>query len=138
VTGACPSRHPTHTAIEQRLSEQIDRRIEPFRDLVELLITISGVNARTTEVLIAETAGAMSRFPSPFLSASIRPRGRVFAAAKTGPPARHSFGNARKGSRWLRGALTESAHARVAHQGRALRTSRMARVSEFTSAFTDR
>jgi transposase len=64
------------------LSAEIERVIAPFSEEVELLDTIPGVNRRTAEVLIAEIGADMSR-----------------------------FGKTRKGSKWLRGALIEAAHA---------------------------
>ncbi len=91
----------------ERLSDEIDRRIEPFRDLVELLITIPGVNVRTAEVIIAETGGDMSRFPTAEHLASWA----GMCPGNNESAGKHSSGKTRKGSKWLRGALTESAHA---------------------------
>ncbi len=47
-----------------RLSERIDEVIDPFARQVELLRTIPGVQQRTAEVLIAETGGDMTVFPT--------------------------------------------------------------------------
>jgi transposase len=91
----------------ERLSEEIGRRIEPFRELVELLITIPGVNVRTAEVIMAETGGDMSRFPSAEHLASWA----GMCPGNNESAGKHASGKTRKGSKWLRGALTESAHA---------------------------
>src|SRR4051812_6953199 len=47
-----------------RLSDAIGEQLGPFARAVELLCTIPGVQRRTAEVIIAETGGDMSAFPS--------------------------------------------------------------------------
>ncbi|MQB01745.1 MAG: IS110 family transposase [Actinobacteria bacterium] len=91
----------------QRLSERIDEVISPFVADVELLRTIPGVDRRTAEVIIAEIGADMGRFPSAGHLASwagICP-GNNESAGK------HHSGRTRKGSKWLRKALVEAAHA---------------------------
>lgn len=90
-----------------RLSDEIERRMQPFCDLVELLVTIPGVNARTAEVIIAETGGDMARFPSAEHLASWA----GMCPGNNESAGKHHSGKTRKGSKWLRGALTESAYA---------------------------
>jgi transposase len=90
-----------------RLSEEIEQRIAPFAPQRELLKTIPGVNTRTAEVLIAEIGVDMSAFPTPKHLASwagVCP-GNDQSAGK------RRSGKTRKGSKWLRATLTESALA---------------------------
>jgi hypothetical protein len=89
------------------LSIEIERVIAPFSEEVELLDTIPGVDRRTAEVLIAEIGADMSQFPTHRHLASwagICP-GNDESAGK------RRSGKTRKGSKWLRSALTEAAHA---------------------------
>jgi transposase len=88
-----------------RLSEAIEEQIRPFEAAVELLCTIPGVQRRTAETVIAETGGDMTAFPSARHLASwagVCP-GNDQSAGK------RRSGTTRKGSKWLRGALTEAA-----------------------------
>ena len=48
----------------ERLSDAIEEQIAPFAPAIELLITIPGVQRRTAEVIIAETGGDITAFPS--------------------------------------------------------------------------
>jgi transposase len=89
------------------LSAEIDRVIAPFEAQVELLDTIPGVNRRIAEVLIAEMGVDMSRFPDHRHLAS-------WAAMCPGNDqsgGKHRSGRTRKGSKWLRSALVQAAHA---------------------------
>lgn len=95
------------------LSERIEELTAPFSRELELLDTIPGVDRRTAELLLAEIGPDMSRFPSPGHLASwagLCP-GQHESAGK------QRSGKTRKGSRWLRGALTESAKAVVRTKG---------------------
>jgi transposase len=90
-----------------RLSAEIEEQIVPFARQRELLMTIPGVKQRTAEVLIAEIGVDMSVFPSPKQLASwagVCP-GNDESAGK------RRSGKTRKGSKWLRATLTESANA---------------------------
>ncbi len=87
------------------LSARIEEQISPFAAKVQLLCTIPGVQQRTAEVIIAETGGDMSAFPSAKHLASW---------AGVCPGQRESAGKrksskTRKGSPWLRATLIESA-----------------------------
>jgi transposase len=95
------------------LSAEIERVIAPFAEEVELLDTIPGVNRRTAEVLIAEIGADMSRFPTHSHLASWAGMcpGNDESAGK------RRSGKTRKGSKWLRGALTEAAHAASRSKG---------------------
>jgi transposase len=90
-----------------RLSAAIEEQIAPFAAAVELLCTIPGVERRAAEVLIAETGGDMSAFPTAkhLVSwAGVCP-GNNESAGKC------RSGRSRQGSKWLRGTLIEAARA---------------------------
>jgi transposase len=90
------------------LSEEIEAQLGPFGNRqVELLCTIPGVQRRAAEVIIAETGGDMSAFPTAkhlCSWAGICP-GNDQSAGK------RRSGKTTKGSKWLRGTLIESAKA---------------------------
>jgi transposase len=95
------------------LSQRIEELTAPFWREIELLDSIPGVDRRTAEMLLAEIGPDMSRFPSP---------GHLASWAGLCPGQHESAGKqrtgaTRKGSRWLRGALTESAKAIVRTKG---------------------
>lgn len=48
----------------QTLTERIHQAVAPFRGSIARLCTIPGIDTRIAEVIIAETGGDMSRFPS--------------------------------------------------------------------------
>ncbi|MFG2130676.1 transposase [Streptomyces sp. NPDC048751] len=50
--------------IGRQLDETIEKATAPFRGALDLLDTIPGINRAVAEVIIAETGGDMSRFPS--------------------------------------------------------------------------
>jgi transposase len=90
-----------------RLSEAIEEQIAPFAQAVELLCTIPGVQRRTAEVIIAETGGDMTAFPSAKHLASwagVSP-GNDKSAGK------RRSGRTGRGSKWLRAALIEASLA---------------------------
>lgn len=96
-----------------RLSAEIEERIAPFARQRDLLITIPGVNRRTAEVLIAEIGVDMNAFPTPKHLASwagVCP-GQNESAGK------RRSGKTRKGSKWLRATLAESANAAARTKG---------------------
>lgn len=87
------------------LSERIEAATAPFAAEVTLLCTIPGVGRRTAEVLVAEIGTDMTVFPS---------AGHLASWAGMCPGQRESAGKrgsakTRKGSKWLRAALIESA-----------------------------
>ena len=90
-----------------RLSDAIEEQIAPFAAQRDLLMTIPGVRQRAAEVLIAEIGVDMTVFPTPKHLASwagVCP-GNDQSAGK------RRSGKTRKGSKWLRATLTESANA---------------------------
>jgi transposase len=89
------------------LSDAIEEQLGPFGPAVELLCTIPGVGRRTAEVIIAETGGDMSAFPTAKHLASwagVCP-GNDQSAGK------RRSGKTRHGSKWLNLALCEAAKA---------------------------
>jgi transposase len=91
----------------ERLSDAIEEQIRPFAAQRDLLMTIPGVKQRAAEVLIAEIGVDMTAFPTPKHLASwagVCP-GNDQSAGK------RRSGKTRKGSKWLRATLTESANA---------------------------
>jgi len=95
------------------ISARVEEQIGPFEAAVTLLRTIPGVERRTAEVIIAETGGDMSAFPTAKHLASW---------AGVCPGQRESAGKrksarTRKGSPWLRATLIESARAASRSKG---------------------
>jgi transposase len=94
------------TAIGQ-LDARVDAEVTPFRHLIDLLITLPGVSHRTAQVIIAETGGDMSVFPT---------AAHLAAWAGVCPGQHASAGQkknvaAPKANKWLRRALGEAATA---------------------------
>jgi transposase len=87
------------------LSGAIEEQLGPFAPAVELLCTIPGVGRRAAEVIIAETGGDMSVFPSAKHLASWAGMcpGNDESAGK------RRSGKTRKGSKWLSQTLVECA-----------------------------
>jgi transposase len=91
----------------EALSGRIEEEIAPFEPAVELLSTLPGVQRRAAEVLIAEIGTDMTVFPTDKHLASwagLRP-GQNESAGK------RKSGKTRKGSKWPRKTLLESARA---------------------------
>ena len=93
-------------AIEQ-LSEAIEQQIAPLAPAVELLCTIPGVGRRAAEVIIAETGGDMSAFPT----AKHLDAWAGVCPGNDQSAGRRRSGKTTKGSKWLRGTLMEAAKA---------------------------
>jgi transposase len=96
-----------------RLSAEIEERLAPFARQRDLLMTIPGVHQRTAEVLIAEIGVDMSTFPTPKHLASWA--GVCPGQNESGGKRRSS--KTRKGSKWLRATLAESANAAARTKG---------------------
>src|SRR3954471_1904039 len=89
-----------------RLSAAIAERLQPLEEEVARLDTIPGVDRQTAEVLLAEIGADMGRFPTAGHLASWA--GMCPGNHESGGK-RHG-GKTRKGSKWLRRALTGAAH----------------------------
>jgi transposase len=95
------------------LSARIEELTAPFSRELELLDTIPGVDRRAAELILAEIGPDMSIFPTDAHLASWAGMcpGQHESAGK------QRSGKTRKGSKWLRGTLTESAKAVVRTKG---------------------
>ena len=87
------------------LSAAIEQQLGPFAPAVELLCTIPGVGRRAAEVIVAETGGDMTVFPTAKHLASWAGMcpGNDESAGK------RRSGKTRKGSKWLSQTLVECA-----------------------------
>ena len=89
------------------LDEEIEKRMTPFSEDLELLDSIPGVGKRNAEQILAEIGTDMSRFPT---------HGHLCSWAGMTPGHDESAGKkksakTRKGNKKLRSALTEAARA---------------------------
>lgn len=89
------------------VTAQITTLIVPFEGAVTVLTSIPGVSAVTAQVIVAETGGDMSKFPT---------AGHLCAWAGVAPASNESAGKrkpagTRRGSPWLRRTLIEAARA---------------------------
>jgi transposase len=91
----------------EHLSGRIDEVIAPFARQLELLDSIPGVNRRVAEVIIAEIGADISRFPDAAHLASWA----GMCPGNNESAGKRKSGKTRKGSKWLRKALVEAAHA---------------------------
>jgi transposase len=107
LVGEMLARIDAADATIDRLSAEIGRVTTPYTAILELLETIPGVNRRTAEVILAETGGDMRQFPSAAHLASWA----GLCPGNNESAGKHHSGRTRKGSKWLRGALVEAAHA---------------------------
>ena len=89
------------------LGVRIGELLDPFEAAVSLLVTIPGVSQRTAQVIIAEIGADMSRFPDPGHLASWA----GMCPGNNESAGKHRSGRTRHGSKWLRKALIEAAHA---------------------------
>lgn len=91
----------------ERVTIEIGTRLQDESDALALLDTIPGVSQRTAEIRLAEIGSDLSRFPSAKHLASWAGMcpGNDESAGK------RKSGRTRKGSPWLRQALTEAAQA---------------------------
>lgn len=95
------------------LSERIEELTRPFSREIELLDTIPGVDRRAAEMLLAEIGPDMSRFPT---DAHLASWGGMCPGQRESGAKKHSAAT-RKGSKWLRGTLTECSKAVVRTKG---------------------
>ncbi|MCA1843537.1 MAG: IS110 family transposase [Actinobacteria bacterium] len=99
--------------IVAELSKQIGEATAPWKHQVELLMTIPGVGQRIAEVLIAEIGPDMGRFRTSAHLASWA----AMCPGNNESAGKHRSGRTRKGSKWLRVALVEAAHAAARSKG---------------------
>jgi len=103
-----------HSRAVDELTSRIDVVIAPFRLVRDLLVTIPGVSTNVADVIIAETGGDMTRFPT---------AAHLASWAGTSPGTNESAGHVksthtRPGNPYLKGALGIAAvAARSPQQG---------------------
>ena len=91
----------------ERVSREVSSRLVPFSKTVELMDLIPGINQRVAEGVLSEMGVDMSCFPTDGHAASwagLCPGNHESAGKR-------KSGKTRKGSKWLRAALTEAAWA---------------------------
>lgn len=88
-------------------SEEIARLTCPYDELLALLDTIPGVARTTAEVILAEVGADLNRFESADHLASWA----GLAPGNNESAGKRLSGKMRKGSQWLRVALTQAAQA---------------------------
>ena len=89
------------------LTARIEELLDPHEAAVRLLVGIPGVSNRTAQVILAEIGTDMSRFPTPQHLASWA----GMCPGNNESAGKHRSGRTRHGSKWLRVALVEAAHA---------------------------
>lgn len=88
-----------------QLNRQIAEQIAPFRRQRDRLVTIPGVNHIVADVIIAETGGDMTRFPTPQALSSWA----GMCPGNNESAGKHFSTKTRKGDTWLRAALGQAA-----------------------------
>ena len=99
-----------------QVSAEVEARLRPFEAQLAVLDTVPGIGRWTAEVILAEIGTDMGRFPTAAHLASwagMCPGNHQSAGKRKG-------GKTRKGSPWLRVALTEAAYAAGRSKGTAL------------------
>jgi transposase len=89
------------------ISQRVEELTRPFSREIELLDTIPGVDKRAAEMLLAEIGPDLSRFPT---DAHLASWGAMCPGQRESGGKKHSAAT-RKGSKWLRGTLTECSKA---------------------------
>ena len=94
-----------HSRAIEELDERIEEAMQPFRATRDLIVTIPGISTVVADVIIAETGGDMSRFPS---------AGHLASWAGTCPGSNESAGrvkstHTRPGNPYLKGVLGAAA-----------------------------
>lgn len=90
-----------------RVGAEIEARMRPFEEAIEQFDTIPGVGRQTAQAIVAEIGVDMSRFAT---SGHLASRAGVCPGNDQSAGKQRS-GKAGKGSKWLRVALVQAAHA---------------------------
>lgn len=102
----------------QRISTEVAERLRPFELQVKRLDSIPGISRQIAEVMLAEIGWDMSRFPTDKNLASWA----GMCPGNNESAGKRRNGKTRKGSRWLRHALIEAAHAAARTKNKYLKT----------------
>lgn len=102
----------------QRISAEVEERLRPFAEDIELLDSIPGISRQIAEVMLAEIGWDMSRFPTDKNLASWA----GMCPGNNESAGKRRNGKTRKGSRWLRHALIEAAHGAARTKNKYLKT----------------
>jgi transposase len=89
--------------------ERIRQQVQPFEPQISLLDAIPGIARRSAEQIIAELGPDMARFPTAGHAASWA----GLCPGNNESAGKRRTGRTRKGNRWLRSALVESARGAV-------------------------
>lgn len=115
--------------VEQAIREldtTIERAFEPWAHELELLMTIPGVGPKTAQVIIAETGGDMSKFPSAaHLAAWAGVAPSVYESA-----GKRSHSGKRHGNKWLTSMLVEAAGSVARMRGKNYLASQYERIAK--------
>ena len=95
------------------LDERIEAALAPFVAQLELLTTIPGVDRRSAQVILAEIDPDMYVFPTAAHLASWA----GMCPGQRDSAGKHGSGKTRKGSKWLRGTLVQSARGASGSKG---------------------
>ncbi len=90
----------------ERVNSQIEERVRPFQQEIEILDSITGVGERAAQALLAEMGADMGRFPD---AAHLSSWAGVCPGNDQSAGKRRS-GKTSKGNAWLRQILVEAAH----------------------------
>jgi len=101
------------TAKVKQIDEEVEKRMDPFFEIVVLLETIPGVGRRTAEQILAELGTDMGRFPT----ASHLCSWAGVAPGNNESAGKRKSGKTRKGNKKLRAALVEAARAAARTKG---------------------
>lgn len=96
-----------------RLEKQIERNIRPFREAVEMLLTMPGVDHTAACALIAEIGVDMSRFPSARHLASWA----GLCPGNNQSAGKQRSGKSHRGNRWIKAVMAEIAWAAMHTKG---------------------
>ena len=91
----------------EEISAEIEERLQPFQEALELLQTIPGVGKRTAETILSEVGTNITRFPTARHLASWS--GLCPGLNESG--GKNQSGRTPKGSLWLKAVLIQAAHA---------------------------
>ena len=91
----------------QKLDQEMEKRMHPFEEALELLDTIPGVGRRTAELIVTETGVDMSLFPS----AAHYVSWAGFAPGQNESAGKRRKAGTRKGNKRLRSGITQAARA---------------------------